>query len=745
MYRTGDLAKWTPGGQLVFRGRADEQVKVRGFRVEPGEVEAVLASCPGVARAAVTVREDTPGDRRLVAYVVPVGGETGTAGGLPAQLRELAARQLPEYMVPSAVVVLDALPLTPTGKLDRRALAAPDYAAAGGGGQGPATVTEEILCGLFADVLGVDRIGPGDDFFALGGHSLLAVLLVSRVRSVLGAELGVRAVFEAPTPAQLAVLARGAGPARLPLGPRPRPERVPLSFAQQRLWFIAQLEGPSAAYNSPVAVRLEGELDAAALEAALADVVGRHEVLRTVFPVADGEPYQRVLALGEAGWRLETAETAGEEELPGLVAECAAVPFDLAGEVPVRGRLFRAGPGVHVLVLVVHHIATDGWSAGVLARDIAAAYAARREGRAPGWAPLAVQYADYALWQRELLGGEDDPASLLSRQVAWWRAALAGAPPELALPADRPRPATASHRGHAVPLQVPAQVHQQLAALAREQGVTLFMVVQAALAVLLCRLGAGDDIPVGTAVAGRTDAALDDLVGFFVNTLVLRTDVSGDPAFAVLLGRVREFWLGALENQDVPFERLVEALAPERTIGRHPLSQVMLTVQNNAPAAADLPGLRAARMPAGTGTARFDLEVTLAEARGEQDGPGRQPGGLRGQLLAAADLFDRETAGSLAARFARVLAAVAADPGIAVHAIGVLDQAEREQLLVSWNDTAAEVPAATLPELVAAQAAQTPDAVAVSCAGSGSVTGSCWGGRGGWAGTCAMRGRGRRR
>ena len=653
MYRTGDLARWQPDGQLVFAGRADDQVKIRGFRIEPGEIEAVLAGHPQVAQATVTVREDMPGDRRLTGYLVPAGNVDGA--GLAVMVREHAAARLPDYMLPQVLVVLEQLPLTPNGKIDKAALPAPDQPA--GTGRAPATVTEELLCGIFADILGVERVGPEDDFFALGGHSLLAVKLASQVRAVLGAELDITAVFEAPSPALLAVWLQGAGPGRRGLVAQPRAERVPVSFAQQRLWFIARLEGPSATYNSPLALRLEGELEVAALEAALGDVIGRHEVLRTVLPAEGGQPYQKILEMAELGWALPVIPVA-EEDLAETAAGITAEPFDLETDVPVRARLLAVGPGVHVLVLVLHHIATDGWSTAVLARDLGTAYTARREGQAPGWVPLPVQYADYAIWQRELLGDLQDPGSLLAQQAGWWREVLAGAPAELVLPTDRPRPAVPSHRGYVVPVSVPAAVHAGLVGLARAQGVTLFMVIQAAVAVLLSKLGAGEDIPAGTAVAGRTDAALDELVGFFVNTLVLRTDVSGDPSFTQLLGRVRRLWLGALEHQDVPFERLVEDLAPDRSLARHPLFQVMVTVQNTAPAALDLPGLRVSRVPAGSAAARFDLDIALAEARGSGDGPA----GLRGMLTAAADLFDQETAQLIADRLIRVLAAAAAAP-----------------------------------------------------------------------------------
>ena len=530
MYRTGDLARWNAVGQLEYLGRADDQVKVRGFRIELGEIEAVLAGMPAVAQAAVAVREDQPGDKRLAGYVVPAAGAVLD----PAGLRAAMGRVLPGYMVPAAVVLVEALPLSPTGKLDRRALPAPEYAAAEGG-RAPATARERALCEVFAQVLGLDRAGPDDSFFDLGGHSLLATRLISRVRVVLGAELPIRAVFENPTPALLAWVLEGADAARPPLVPVPRPERLPLSFAQARLWFLEQFHGPGTAYNLPFAWRLHGQLDAGALRAALDDVVTRHESLRTVFAAEDGQAYQHIIPAGEATVPV-TITTARSAELAGLIDAAARHEFDLASELPIRAWLFGISEQEHVLLLLCHHIASDGWSMEILMADLAAAYAARRDGRAPHWAPLPVQYADYALWQQDLLGGGDTGGGLLGGQVEYWKRALAGLPEELALPFDRPRPAGPSRHGAQVRWQLagPA-LHAALVSLARDHQVTVFMVLHAGLAALLSRLGAGTDIPLGAPVAGRTDEAVHDLVGFFVNTLVLRADLSGDPSFAELL------------------------------------------------------------------------------------------------------------------------------------------------------------------------------------------------------------------
>ncbi|WP_437081354.1 amino acid adenylation domain-containing protein [Streptomyces sp. enrichment culture] len=704
MYRTGDLARWSHEGLLEFAGRADDQVKIRGFRIELGEIEAVLGRCPGVSQVAVMAREDQPGDKRLVAYIVAANSTLDTD-----TLRAHTAGHLPEYMVPSAFVVLDRLPLTTNNKLDRRALPAPDPSpAASGAGRGPRTPREEILCGLFAEVLGVPAVGIDDNFFELGGHSLLATRLVSRIRTALGVELPVRALFEAPTVAALADRLTEAGSARPALTAVERPERIPLSAAQNRLWFLDKLEGANATYNIPVAFRITGDLDAAVLEQALNDVVVRHESLRTVFREFVDGPAQVVLGTDVVDVTLHRVACCADT-LASALRDAGRYAFDLAAELPLRPTLFTVGPDEHVLLLLVHHIASDGTSMGPLGHDLKTAFRARLQGRAPAWSALPVQYADYALWQRDLLGSEDDPTSLVSRQLDFWKRTLDGIPDQLELPYDRPRPTVAGHHGDTVPLSIDAGLHRALLTLARETGTTLFMVLQAGLAALLTRLGAGTDIPLGTPVAGRTDEALDDLVGFFVNTLVLRNDTSGDPTFRDLLARTRATDLAAYSHQDVPFERLVEALNPPRSLARNPLFQVVFGLDATGGGAPDLPGLDVRQEQVPFEYSRFDLAFNFTEEYGGDS----RPAGVSGLLHYSTDLFDRESAEAVAARMVRVVEAVVADPDRPLGGIEILSARERRQILQDWNATGADVADATLPALFQAQAALTPQRPAV--------------------------------
>ncbi|MFE2109337.1 amino acid adenylation domain-containing protein, partial [Kitasatospora sp. NPDC059463] len=634
---------------------------------------------------------------------------------LVPELRTALAGRLPAYMVPSAYVLLDALPLTPNGKTDRKALPAPDgerrdlasaYVA-------PRDEREEALCALFAKVLGVPAVGVHDSFFDLGGHSLLATRLVSQIRSALGAEVQVRALFETPTVAGLARHLAGEGAAaasaRPELAPEPRPAELPLSFAQRRLWFLDRMQGPSATYNIPMAVRLGGPLDAVALRAALADVVERHEALRTVFPDTAGVPRQHVLG-PDAGRAVLTVTEVPEADAAPAVEAAARHRFDLTRELPVHAELLVHGPQRQTLVLVVHHIAADGWSVALLGRDLATAYAARRDGRAARWAPLPVQYADYTLWQRRLLGDQDDPDSTWNRQLAHWRRALDGLPERIALPADRPHPASASRRGGTVALRWDAALHAAVAELARRHDASEFMVVHAALAALLHRLGAGDDVPVGATVAGRTDAATEELVGFFVNTLVLRADLSGRPTFRELLAQVRERGLDAYAHQEVPFEFLVDALRPARSTAHHPLFQVMLAWQNVPDAVLGLPGLTEEVVPVDTGGARMDLVFSLTGRRTPGDGA---PAGIDGVVEYNADVFDPATVELLAERLRRMLLAVCAAPERPVGEVELLAPEERQRLLTDGNGAAGAPAAATLPALFEAQAARTPQRLAV--------------------------------
>ncbi len=689
MYRTGDLVRRRPDGNLDFLGRTDDQVKIRGYRVELGEVESAVAGHPLVAQAAVVV----DGGKRLAGYLVR--GPQWTVSEDDTVLRQVRTylkERLPDYMVPAALVAVDLLPLTVNGKLDVRAL--PAVTVQTSAATRPAETPEQVVLGeIYADLLGLPAVGIDDSFFDLGGHSLLAIRLVSRARTALGAELSIRDLFEAPTVADLAArIARTPqGSARPLLRPVLRPERIPLSFAQRRLWFLDRMQGPSAAYNFPLTLRLHGPLDLGVLHDALHAVVGRHESLRTVIESVDGEPYQRILPVDQARPSLDVVDS-------GDVTDVAAVPFDLATDLPLRVTVIRAGHDEHILVLLLHHIVTDEWSDGPFLADLSTAYEARRAGREPQWAPLPVQYADYALWQRELL------AQVADEQHDFWRTTLDGSPEELPLPLDRPRPAEADVAGDEVTVELPAEVVRGLRGLAADAGASPFMVAHALTAALLHRIGAGDDIPLGAPIAGRTEEALHDLVGFFVNTLVLRTDLSGEPSFAELLTRVRDGDLAAFSHQDVPFETVVEVVNPPRSLSRHPLFQVMVVHRHHVPDAFTLAGLEVADEPLNAGTARFDLVVELAEHGGDD---------VTCRLTYRTELFDRPTVELLARRLVVLAAAVVADPAAPLGGLDVLVDDERDRVLREFNATARTVEELSLSAAFAVRAAERPEAIAV--------------------------------
>ncbi|MGY5311787.1 amino acid adenylation domain-containing protein, partial [Nocardia gipuzkoensis] len=708
MYRTGDLVRWTLSGELEYLGRSDSQIKIRGYRIEPGEIESTLAAHPAIRRAYVTTHH-TPTTTHLIAYTTAHQADNSR---LAEELRAHVHRQLPSFMVPDSIVVLDRFPLTANGKLDTAALPAPLFATVSEY-RAPGSGREQILVDAFADILGRDRIGVDDNFFQLGGHSLLATRLVSRIRTELGIDVPIRVVFDAPTPAELARQLVDNFRTRTPLTPRLRPDRIPLSFAQRRLWFVHRLEGPSPTYNMPLVLELTGTLDTTALTTAIGDLIARHETLRTTFTEMDGEPFQLIHQPGDIDITRTVIDlTTSPADIDSVLAAAARHPFDLATEVPLRTTIIRTAPDEHTLVILLHHIAGDGGSMHPLFTDLITAYTARVQGTAPDWAPLPVQYADYTLWQHESLGAESDPDSEISAQMRYWQQALTELPERITLPIDRPYPQRASNAGDTVLMSWPAELHTRLDELARRCGVSVFMVVHGALAVLLSRIGGDEDIVIGSPIAGRTDDALDELVGFFANTLVLRTDMSGNPSFRELLAQLRERSLDAYAHQDLPFERLVEILNPPRSMSHHPVFQVVLGWNNTAAGEFTAAGLEVRPVFVGTGTSRMDLTFSLTEHRSAS---GRGDSGIVGAAEFRTDVFDRVTIETLVSRWQRILEAVVADPDRRVGSIDLLDDTERRQLLLDWNPPA-ESPNernALIPDLFAAQVGRGPDAPAL--------------------------------
>ncbi|HKH46811.1 MAG TPA: amino acid adenylation domain-containing protein, partial [Thermoanaerobaculia bacterium] len=692
LYRTGDRARYRPDGNLEFLGRLDHQVKIRGFRIELGEIEAALLALPGVREAVVVVRPNTSNDLRLVAYV--------TGDAVVDTLRPALRERLPEPMVPSAFVALAALPLTPNGKVDRKALPDPEQQSAEEGYLAPRTPVEEVLAGLWADLLGRERVGVADHFFELGGHSLLATQVISRLREAFGVEIPLRELFEAPTPADLAVrleAARrsGAAPPAPPLLPVPRAGDPPLSFAQERLWFLDQLEPGSPAYNIPGAVEITGDLDGAVLAAALRTVLDRHEVLRTVFPVVDGEPRQRILAALEVG--LPLLDLAGlppdlrRSEAERLAGEHALLRFDLTRGPLLDARLLRLDSGHHRLLVVLHHVICDGWSLPLLVRETGALYAAAQLPELP------VQYADFAVWQRQVVAASGQS------EIAWWQDRLSGEIVPLELPTDRARPPVQTFRGAQSTRVLLPNLTARLHAFGRAHGATLFMTLLAAIQALLHRHSGQDDVLVGAPVAGRRAVETEELIGCFLNTLVLRTDLGGRPGFRELVARVREVTLGAWSHQDVPFEAVLASLPQQRDLSRTPLFQVMVNLLNLPPTEMRLPGLTLAGSTTATPLSKLDMTFYVSE----------RDGGVRVELVYNADLFDAARMEDLLAQLETLLDQALERPEAPIGGLSLVTAAARAVL----PDPAAELSAAwegAVHEVFARQARQTPGALAVT-------------------------------
>ncbi|MBS0263261.1 MAG: amino acid adenylation domain-containing protein, partial [Planctomycetes bacterium] len=709
LYRTGDLARWTPKGDLEYLGRIDHQVKLRGFRIELGEIEAALQRHPGVRQAVVLLREDQPGDQRLVAYVVPT--QTPPAA---TELREFLETQLPDYMVPATCVALDHIPLTSNGKIDRRALPAPDTARPDlqAAFVAPRTRFEDLLAQIWCEVLGLDRVGVQDNFFQLGGHSLRAMTMVSRLRHELQIEVPISDVFEYPTIAVLAERIERLGNASAdeggvspPLLQVSRDTPLPLSFAQERLWFIDQFEPGSPLYNIPWLWRLEGDLQIAALEASLRDLVLRHEALRTTFQVHQGQCSQ-VIGTG-ADWRLDILDLRDTPRQTRATVAQAAVQaeaqraFDLSRDLLFRASLVRLADTEFWLLLNVHHIAADGWSMSVLERELGTLYASHVTGQPALLPELTIQYADYALWQRQWLQG-----TRRERQLEYWKSHLAGVPQVLELPTDYPRPAVLQHQGAVEQLQLDEALLTALRTLGQREGVTLFMTALAAWQVVLARYARVDEILLGAPTAGRNRGELNHLIGFFVNTLALRTDLSGNPTFRELLQRVRAVTLGAYEHQDLPFETLVDELQPQRDLSHLPLIQSMFVLQNAPSHPLQLTGLQVTRQSIHTQTSKFEITLQATETHGR----------LLLEIEYNTELFSAPTIQRMLRHYQTLLTQAISHPQTPIAELPLLTAPEWQQIVLDWNQTATDFPRdLTIPELVVAHAQATPNAPALVC------------------------------
>ncbi|MEH2001258.1 MAG: amino acid adenylation domain-containing protein [Nostoc sp.] len=705
LYKTGDLARYLPNGELEYLGRIDQQVKIRGFRIELGEIEALLAQHPAVWESVVVIREDELDDKRLVAYVVPKVKQSSTA----AELRQFLANQLPSYMVPNTFVMLESLPLTSNGKVDRRALPKPEldskllekFVA-------PRTPIEEMLAQIWAQVLKVEQVGIYDNFFELGGHSLLATQLLSRIRTSLKVELPLRSLFAAATLAELAqemgqLQQQSLEKTSLPILPRARDTKLPLSYGQQRLWFLDQFEPNSAIYNIPTALHLQGTLKVVALEQSLLEIIHRHEALRTNFITVDGKPSQIIQT--QTNWTFSVVEyqhlstTEQKIAIQQLAQKQLIQSFNLATEALIRATLVVLNKTEHVLLVCMHHIVSDGWSMGVFVQELAALYNAYSQGQTLLLPPLPIQYADFAIWQRQWLQGD-----VLQRQLSYWQQQLADAPALLVLPTDRPRPAVQSFAGAYQQFALSNQLTSGLIQLSQEQGVTLFMTLLAAYDTLLYRYTGVADILVGSPIANRDRSEIEGLIGFFVNTLVMRTDLSGNPSFCELLDRVREMAMDAYSHQDLPFEMLVEALQPERDLSHTPLFQVAFVLQNAPMSQLELTGLSVSPLVVEGTTSRFDLTLSMQNTAA----------GLVGLWEYSTDLFDANTIERMTGHFVTLLEGIIANPEERISQLPLLTQVEQHQLLVEWNDTQTDYPQdQCIHQLFEEQVERTPDAVAV--------------------------------